>query len=82
MASRPVQSGYDPVRDTTVVAPVRYDGAPDDGSAWVEGDTQLRVFRGGSWYHPAEVCRSAARGRWILLIRQDDLGFRPAISVP
>ena len=26
-----------------------YEGAPDDGSAWITGDCKERVFRGGAW---------------------------------
>ena len=41
-----------------------YNGAPNDGSAWIEGgDSSLRVLRGGAWLvHPAN-CRSASRDR-------------------
>ncbi|MEO1069422.1 MAG: SUMF1/EgtB/PvdO family nonheme iron enzyme, partial [Cyanobacteria bacterium J06638_6] len=39
-----------------------YDGAPADGSAWMEGDDQTRrVLRGGSWGDNPEDCRSAIR---------------------
>ena len=38
-----------------------YDGAPDNGSAWVEGSCTVRVRRGGSWRDPPELMRSAAR---------------------
>lgn len=37
-----------------------YEGAPRDGSAWIN-DGCLRVVRGGSWYHNAAACRSASR---------------------
>jgi formylglycine-generating enzyme required for sulfatase activity len=59
-----------------------YEGAPGDGSAWVDGGTPARVFRGGSWDFPAGFCRSAFRLRWSPSGRVVDLGFRPAISVP
>jgi formylglycine-generating enzyme required for sulfatase activity len=58
-----------------------YEGAPDDGSAWVEGGSPDRVFRGGCWFYPAERCRSAHRRGWHPSISFFDLGFRPAISV-
>jgi formylglycine-generating enzyme required for sulfatase activity len=38
-----------------------YNGAPADGSAWVESCTAGRVVRGGSWYAPSWRLRSAAR---------------------
>jgi formylglycine-generating enzyme required for sulfatase activity len=59
-----------------------YDSAPDDGSAWVDGGSPYRVYRGGSWRYSAGYCRSAVRFGWLPSIRNLDLGFRPAISVP
>jgi formylglycine-generating enzyme required for sulfatase activity len=39
-----------------------YDGAPNDGSAWLaKGMSFMRVVRGGSWSSPKEFCRSAYR---------------------
>jgi len=39
-----------------------YDGAPSDGSPWLEGgDTAYRVLRGGCWDSTPDRCRSAAR---------------------
>jgi formylglycine-generating enzyme required for sulfatase activity len=39
-----------------------YDGAPTDGSAWIEGgDESYRVRRGGSWINSPGICRSAFR---------------------
>ncbi len=40
-----------------------YDGAPDNGDAWIEGPCTGRVRRGGSWGDPPELMRSAARLR-------------------
>lgn len=45
-----------------------YDGAPSDGRVWQEGDCEVRVMRGGSWYEHARMrvpapFRSAARHR-------------------
>ena len=58
-----------------------YDGAPDDGSAWVEGAPGVRVFRGGSWYLTAGNARSADRAYYDPSLRYGDIGFRPARSV-
>jgi formylglycine-generating enzyme required for sulfatase activity len=38
-----------------------YEGAPGDGSAWVTGDEQYRVLRGGAYSHDPSGCRSACR---------------------
>ncbi len=54
-----------------------YDGAPDDGSAWLSGDESgLRVRRGGSWGFDPQGLRSAYRGRGVSDYRYDDIGFR------
>jgi len=39
-----------------------------------------RVFRGGGWGYSAGVCRSASRGGSVPGFRDDDLGFRLALS--
>ncbi|MDP8240375.1 MAG: choice-of-anchor D domain-containing protein, partial [Candidatus Hatepunaea meridiana] len=39
-----------------------YNGAPDDGSPWIEGGGQMRVLKGGAWFVAPEHCRSALRG--------------------
>ena len=54
-----------------------YQGAPQDGSTWVDGaDCNERVVRGGSWGGDPQVLRSAYR-TWIATgIRDADLGFR------
>ncbi len=40
-----------------------YEGAPTDGSAWVnENDNRSRLLRGGSWDDIPVFCRSAYRG--------------------
>ncbi len=53
-----------------------YNGAPNDGSAWIENDNQGRLLRGGSWYDPPGFCRCAlriwhARGERLIIV-----GFR------
>jgi formylglycine-generating enzyme required for sulfatase activity len=54
-----------------------YDGAPTDGSAR-EDQGSARAFRGGSWQKVARLARSAHRGGFHPLARNDDLGFRIA----
>ena len=55
-----------------------YDGAPTDGSAWIEnGDDNRSPLRGGSWFDNPYLCRSAYRsnfGRRGIII--DNSGFR------
>lgn len=56
-----------------------YDGAPGDGSAWLDGgDASKRVLRGGSWNDLAQSLRSARRGWYPPDGRGDDIGFRCA----
>ncbi len=38
-----------------------YEGAPTDGSAWLENDDDTPVLRGGSWIIFPDQCRSAFR---------------------
>ncbi len=40
-----------------------YGGAPQDGSAWVSGDCNFRVLRGGAWDSGPNYLRSASRDR-------------------
>jgi formylglycine-generating enzyme required for sulfatase activity len=46
-----------------------YDGAPTDGSAWVNGDCSSRVLRGGSWIVVPRFVRSAYRDRLAPVVR-------------
>jgi formylglycine-generating enzyme required for sulfatase activity len=56
-----------------------YDGAPDNGSARIEGgDCEKRLIRGGSWDYPPDGLRSARRS-WITIdVRFHSVGFRVA----
>ena len=54
-----------------------YEGAPTDGSAWLEGgDQSWRVLRGGSWFGSPDVCRSANRFRFPRDDILGNVGFR------
>jgi len=56
-----------------------YEGAPDDGSAWVKGGEQnFRVVRGGSWYYFVNYCRVSYRFFDLADIRDYFFGFRLA----
>ena len=60
-----------------------YEGAPTDGSAWVQGgDSERRILRGGSWYFNLGFCRSAYRLYGVPGIDNYDLGFRVCCSAP
>ena len=55
-----------------------YEGAPNDGSAWVEINRKStrRVLRGGSWFNNPVGCRSACRDHDSRVIRLNGFGFR------
>jgi formylglycine-generating enzyme required for sulfatase activity len=60
-----------------------YDGAPTDGSAWIEGgDSSYRVIRGGSWYIYPRLCRSAYRNIYDPAYRDFSYGFRVCCASP
>ncbi len=52
-----------------------YNGAPTDGSAWIN-DNQYRLLRGGSWLDFPGGCRSANRLRYSAAARNGSIGFR------
>jgi formylglycine-generating enzyme required for sulfatase activity len=53
-----------------------YEGAPSDGSAWITGDCNRGVVRGGNWDSPPWHLRSASRGALAAAIK-----FLPGIGV-
>jgi formylglycine-generating enzyme required for sulfatase activity len=54
-----------------------YNGAPSDGSAWVEGgDPSWHVLRGSNWVDAPELLRSASRNGFNTGGRRNDFGFR------
>jgi formylglycine-generating enzyme required for sulfatase activity len=54
-----------------------YDGAPNDGSAWIEaGNCKSRVARGGAWSNTPDFLRAAARVSRALDVQNSNLGFR------
>jgi formylglycine-generating enzyme required for sulfatase activity len=61
-----------------------YEGAPSDGSAWVESDRESlnRLLRGGSWDDAPVDCRSAARNVITRDFRSYGVGFRVSCVMP
>ena len=60
-----------------------YKGAPTDGSAWIEdGNSSLRVLRGGSWFNGPRFCRSAYRIDLEPGFDSYYYGFRVVCSAP
>ena len=59
-----------------------YEGAPSDGSAWLDGDCTSSVIRGGAWSSSPGNLRSANRTRDSRGDRGSNLGFRVASALP
>jgi formylglycine-generating enzyme required for sulfatase activity len=61
-----------------------YEGAPNDGIAWVESDRSetRRLLRGGSWYFAPRNCRSACRYFDTRDYRDNRIGFRVCFVLP
>jgi formylglycine-generating enzyme required for sulfatase activity len=63
-----------------------YEGAPADGSAWIEEDCSKHVIRGGSWHNLPIFVRSAARSGSVSDGEESDYatltGFRVARDLP
>lgn len=56
-----------------------YEGAPLDGSAWMEGGDQARrMLRGGAWLYPPRYLRTALRNAYSAVLANDVVGFRVA----
>jgi formylglycine-generating enzyme required for sulfatase activity len=53
-----------------------YEGAPEDGSAWLSEGGESRLLRGGSWLDGPRVCRSAFRLHALPDGASDFVGFR------
>jgi formylglycine-generating enzyme required for sulfatase activity len=53
-----------------------YKGVPTNGSAWLTGDCDRRVVRGGSWVSSPQYLRSAFRFRLTAVVRNSIVGFR------
>jgi formylglycine-generating enzyme required for sulfatase activity len=58
-----------------------YQGAPPDGSPWVEGSCASHVIRSGSWKNDARYARPANRDSYDTNVRYPTHGFRVALSL-
>ena len=60
-----------------------YDGAPTDGSSWINNNYDSKVLRGGAWSFKPEFCRSAKRhsGKPDYDYRKRNTGFRVVYTV-
>jgi formylglycine-generating enzyme required for sulfatase activity len=61
-----------------------YNGAPTDGSAWVDGNDNQnrRMIRGGSWCFKPRLCRSASRFYYDPAYDDNFIGFRVVCEFP
>ena len=59
-----------------------YRDAPRDGSAWLNGQCELRVLRGGSFSSNSNSVRPAARFRYDRDVRYYTNGFRVVRNLP
>jgi formylglycine-generating enzyme required for sulfatase activity/TRAP-type uncharacterized transport system substrate-binding protein len=57
-----------------------YRGAPGESAAWVGGDCEQHVLRGGSWQNDPSELRAASRDAYDGSVRYVTHGFRPARS--
>jgi formylglycine-generating enzyme required for sulfatase activity len=57
-----------------------YEGAPTDGSAWLNSDNNRVVLRGGSWDFTPWFCRSAFRFHLEPQDKGNNIGFRVVLS--
>jgi len=57
-----------------------YQGAPTDGSAWVESRCASHVIRSGSWRNDARYVRPSNRDSYDTDVRYPTNGFRVALS--
>lgn len=58
-----------------------YSSSPRDDSAYQRKEDRYRVARGGSWHEPPELCRSAARMRFLQSDAEEFIGFRVVCDV-
>jgi formylglycine-generating enzyme required for sulfatase activity/class 3 adenylate cyclase len=58
-----------------------YQGAPVDGSAWIENECTSHVIRSGSWRKASDYARASSRGNYDTNVRYPTHGFRVALTL-
>jgi formylglycine-generating enzyme required for sulfatase activity len=58
-----------------------YQGAPSDGSPWVDNDCLLHVLRSGSWKNDPSYVRPPSRDQYDTGVRYPTHGLRVALSL-
>jgi formylglycine-generating enzyme required for sulfatase activity len=58
-----------------------YAGAPVDGRAWTDSQSNSQILRGGSWVDNADACRCAARLPAAKVLSRPIYGFRIALEI-
>jgi formylglycine-generating enzyme required for sulfatase activity len=58
-----------------------YQGAPADGSPWLDADCSSHVLRSGSWRSDPNYVRPSSRNYYDTNARNQTLGFRVAQSL-
>lgn len=53
-----------------------YEGAPADGTPWIDPNQEDRVYRGGSWFQAPKDSRIVSRSWDETSKRRSELGFR------
>nr|WP_321465484.1 formylglycine-generating enzyme family protein [uncultured Desulfobulbus sp.] len=56
-----------------------YEGAPEDGTAWVDDSSDHKVYRGGAWNASSHFARSAYRYHRPRTTSYYNIGFRLAL---
>ncbi len=57
-----------------------YNGAPTNGTPWLDYNERCRVIRGGSWFSLPAICRSASRSYCYVFQGSYEIGFRVVCS--
>lgn len=59
---------------------LNYLQAPQDGTAWIDGECSSRMVRGGSWHYFEKYCWTISRAKFDSVERNSTVGFRLVVS--